>query len=230
MSPKMPKPVDCSRCIYKFNTNFSEESRTKLCQEYTKPAFNQQKEIVFQEERKRKHMGEGVDKEWSLAYYFQKAGKETRVCKKFFLKMLCIINTHKKNAFAHKSNITCNYDGVDKMGRKTPPNKMSPFFIAKTKKHIELFTAEESHCCRKSTVKKYLDSVLSIRKLYGLFVTKREEEKLENILNEDVYHPVFCTDQYHSSKGDDKAKLEEEYQQHLIRRNEVNLCKEEDKK
>ncbi|KAJ8887290.1 hypothetical protein PR048_013505 [Dryococelus australis] len=30
--------------------------------------------------------------------------------------------------------------------------------------------------------------------------------------------------------GEEKAQLEEEYQQHLIRRNEANLCKEEDKK
>lgn len=253
MSPKIPGPVDCSKCMYNCSTNFSEESRMELCQEYTKADFTQQKEILLSNvkrnhtERKRKRTGEGVDKEWSYSYYFKKDGKETRVCKKFFLKTLCISNGPLKNAFAHISDLTGNYVGTDKRGRKTPPNKTSPFFIEKIKKHIESFPTKESHYCRKSTGKKYLDSLLSIRKLYELFVTECEEESLENIPNEGVYRHIFCTEynldfhrpkkdqclicsRYESSKGEAKAQLVEEYQQHRIRRNDANLCKEEDKK
>jgi hypothetical protein len=73
---------------------------------------------------------------------------EIQVCKNFFLRTSCISNGPVNTALAEKSELTGGLIVNDKR-RKKPPNKTKPEMIDKIKSHIEKFSTQESHYCRK---------------------------------------------------------------------------------
>lgn len=110
----------------------------------------------------------------------------------------------------------------------------------------------ESNYCRKDTKKKYLDSLLSIGKMYKIVCKHFSKE--ENVPKENVYVKVFSTEYnlssiwkylsiFHCSKDicllclnfetandDDKKVLKVQYDENINRENEANNSEEEDKK
>jgi hypothetical protein len=107
--------------------------------------------------RKRERTGEGRGKNWSNSYFFIKNDVEIRVCKNVFLRTLCISNRPVNTTHAEKSELTGGFIGNDKRGEKTPPNKTKPEVTDNIKSHIEKFPTQESHYCRKTSNRKYLD-------------------------------------------------------------------------
>jgi hypothetical protein len=114
-----------------------------------------------------------------------------RVCKNFFLRTSCISNRPVNTALAEKSELTDGFIGNDRRGEETPPNKTKPEVNDKIKSHIEKFPTQESHYCRKTSNRNYLDPKLSIRKMYELFVG---HYKKTVIPSEKIYRKVFCTE------------------------------------
>ena len=66
--------------------------------------------------------------------------------------------------------------GHDGRGKKSSSNKTTDEQIAFVKAHIESFPRTESHYCRKETQRQYLDSTLSINKMYTLYGEKCKAE------------------------------------------------------
>lgn len=102
----------------------------------------------------------------------------------------------------------------------------------------------ESHYCRKDTKKRYLDSTLSVPKMYDLFKTKYFDEP--DVPKDNVYRHIFGTeynlDFFHPSKdkclicknyenavGLDKQQMEKSYSEHIKRKDEAYAAKQADK-
>lgn len=250
-SAKIPKPVDCTKCIYKCSSNFNDEFRSSVCSRYHNLSYERQKDMLLHlvnvcpVERKRKRKEMGHDKKISKKYFFEMDKEKIRVCKNFFLNTLSI--SHGLVDFAiHNSSSNCLFSQNDKRGRKTPPNKTTPDVVIKIKNHIEKFPVQESHYCRQTSKRKYLDETLSISKMYELFKTECIANNDDIIPSQFVYRNVFCNEynlsffkpkkdqcsictNYKKAVDVKKLALEEEYKEHQKLKIDSYNCKSEDK-
>lgn len=156
---------------------------------------------------------------------------------------MCISNGPINTAISgsHFGSFTDN----DKRGRKAPGNKTSESVVALVKTHIESFPVMESHYVRKSSKKLYLNSDLSIWKMYNLYRNHFcKEHNITEIVSEKTYRRIFCNNYNYSffqpkkdlcarcAKYDqaiNKNELEAEHSMHLMRKNQCNEAKENDK-
>lgn len=82
---------------------------------------------------------------------------------------------------------------VDKRGKKTGSQRISEENRNVIRKHIESFPTVQSHYCRKTTSRKYLEKHLSIRKMYELYKEKCLLEEKEPVKYW-LYDHIFCTE------------------------------------
>ncbi|CAG9831322.1 unnamed protein product [Diabrotica balteata] len=108
----------------------------------------------------------------------------------------------------------------DKRGRLASYNKTPDKLVQKVEKHIESFPTMESHYCRKSSNRLYLDPNLSISKMFKLYV---EQYKSREKAHMDQCEMTSC-DKYKT-----KTINKEDYKQHLQRRDEAVKAKKSDK-
>lgn len=179
---------------------------------------------------------------------FTENGKEVRVCKNFFLKTLAISHGPVDKALAGLNDVSGIFNSSDMRGRKEPGNKTAPELIAQVKSHIERFSTMGSHYCRKSTKRKYLDSKLSISKMYDLYFEKCGNNGNEKHVSQIIYRRIFCQnynlsffqpkkdqclicENFEKNKNDPHkaATLKAEYEAHIRRRDEANMAKAADK-
>lgn len=92
--------------------------------------------------------------------------------------------------------------------RKTQAtNKTLSDVISEIKSHIEKFPTIESHYCRASTKRKYLNPTLSITKTYELYLQdcKSRELDIKYFICLTVYRNIFCKNfnlDFYESKKD----------------------------
>ncbi|MEE6512551.1 hypothetical protein FKM82_019608 [Ascaphus truei] len=172
---KQPKSIDCRKCRFKCQRNFTEDERKKICELYWGiKDYQRQKEFILKyvkaSEPKRKTIAEGIkSRHESRAYYLQNAkGEIWRVCGKFFEKTLCISNGPVNLAMAKKNLLGC-FDGIDHRGKKPPGNKTKDRDLSLVQQHIESFPTVPGRYVQQSSSKMFLDGKLSIRKMYELY-------------------------------------------------------------
>lgn len=249
---KAPKHIDCSECKFKCTNYVSEVERQEICKSFWGFSdYNRQKDFIIkhvethQPKRRRIDVNSVKSRNVSKTYFLENSTGRQRVCAKFFEKTLCISNGPINTAISGSK--FGSFTGNDKRGRKVPGNKTSETGISLVKSHIDSFPVMESHYVRKSTKKLYLDSNLSIWKMYDLyrndFCPKRN---ITEIVSEKTYRRIFCNDynysffkpkkdlcatcaKYDQASNADKKDLEEEYTMHLMRKNQCNEAKENDK-
>ncbi|CAG9772257.1 unnamed protein product [Ceutorhynchus assimilis] len=231
---KTPKPIDCSKCRFKCMDKVSEDQRLIICKNFWSCDFNRRKDFILNNveskvpERRR-----------------AKSESRVRVCKSFFIKTLCISKEVIEHAFKNRGEGRL-FRGYDKRGKKEPHNKTKSEDIQKVKTHIESFPVMQSHYTRKSTKRLYLDSKLSIAKMHSLY--KEECEKDSSIpVSLITYRRILCNNynysfyvpkkdqcqicmQYKTCKELEKKKqLENNYQSHVLRKEDCNAAKIRDK-
>lgn len=86
------------------------------------------------------------------------------MCESFFKATLCISNGPINKAFALVDD-TGNFGGNDRRGKHEAYNKTDQDDEIYVKEHIESFPTVESHYCRKTSSKLYLQNDLSIAKM-----------------------------------------------------------------
>lgn len=83
----------------------------------------------------------------------------------------------------------------DRRGRKkgTKPKRITDQMIKMAKTHIESFPKVESHYCRESTSRFYLEAGLNIRAMYRLYVETMKEEKIpkNQLISASLYRKTF---------------------------------------
>ncbi|XP_060554953.1 uncharacterized protein LOC132715878 [Ruditapes philippinarum] len=128
----------------------------------------------------------------SRQYFFQMHGHKIQVCKQFYLDTLDISEAVAYSALSKK----CAYGGItskDQRGRhKNRPNKIPHDIVTDIKQHIASFPRVESHYCRKSSNKEYLEADLNLSKLYDLY---KERCCMNNYVPQSIhtYRHIFNT-------------------------------------
>lgn len=183
----------------------------------------------------------------SRYYYFNKDDRKIRVCELFFRNTLSISNGPINKAFSEVGT-SGSFEGQDRRGKHEPVNKTKEIDVEIVKEHIEAFPKMESHYCRKTSSKMYLDSNLSISKMYELYQEKcKNASKTPVSIN--VYRNIFCTQynlDFHKPKKDqclmcnkynrakaedasDLAVLQQKYDEHMFLKEQSRKAKEWDK-
>lgn len=245
--PKRPQAVNCEKCRFKCQTKFSDAAREAICLTYWKMSdFKRQKDFILTNiisimpERRRQRNGNKAPRTNSKQYYFEKDKNKLRICQAFFLKTLNISADVVKNAFQYKGP-SGTYTGEDKRGKSVSGNKTKPELVAAVKCHIESFPTVKSHYSRKTTKKRYLDSKLSIAKMYSLYKEKCEAENKETV-SFITFKRIFGT-HYNLSFFNPKKDLcqicekhktadcddSDVYESHVRRKKDCYLAKERDK-
>ncbi|KAI4455584.1 dna-directed rna polymerases i ii and iii subunit rpabc2 [Holotrichia oblita] len=242
---KTPKPARCDGCKFKCTTKFSDEERKSICNDYWKLDYCRQKDFILScivntpPKCHRIRTGTGVPKTSSRKYHLKRNSDCIQVCKAFFLGTLCISHGPVDNAIAGVNNNGL-FNAVDKRGRNTPSNKTPDQDIQRIKNHIESFPTMESHYCRKNTKRQYLDPSLSITKLYDLYVQQCVQSGIAPV-SQITYRRIFCKNYNLSffkpkkdqcevcNKFKNKSLSQEDYKQHLQRRDQANAAKANDK-
>ncbi|KAK6174152.1 hypothetical protein SNE40_017481 [Patella caerulea] len=236
---KTPKQVNCSNCRFKCNDNFSENKRHEICSNfYSLADVNRQKDFIcrrvkiYEVKRHRSRCGNDQKKNKSYAYYLTNLNKEHRVCKKFFLTTLGISQSYVIGAISN-INLLGNYSGDERIG-KPAQNKIDADRIQQIRDHINSFPTIELHYCRQHTKAKYLDSNLSISKMYSLCLTDYCASKGIEPVKQHKYREVFVTEfnlrffkpmkdqcsvcnAFYSAQGEDKESLRENWISHKER-------------
>ncbi|XP_072402172.1 uncharacterized protein [Diabrotica undecimpunctata] len=251
--PKAPQPISCQNsCRYKCNIKFNEEERKKICKEYwglqlfeRKMDFILQNVAVNSPKTRRPRNGENSKMRGNAkTYHFFKGNEKIRVCLTFFMKTLNINNGPIMTAFKNRNPLGV-FEGEDKRGKRPSANRTPDVDIARVKAHIESFPIMESHYCRKSTNRLYLDSRLSISKMYEPYSSFCLENNFKAVTMH-VYRKIFGTqynlsffkprkdqcqmcDRYTASDAEKRRDLEEDYRNHIMSKNDAAKAKEIDK-
>lgn len=249
--PKAPKPSDC-KCKNNCSQNFTEEDRINICKTYWGLAnYSRQKDFILMNVSanppQRVYVNAKRKRTVSRSYSFQLAERKIKVCEKFFKATLCISNGPIIKALTSVGSAG-NYEGDDRRGKHEPYNKTKQEDVDFVKQHIQAFPTMESHYCRKTSSKSYLDSTLTISKMYELYEeTCRTATKSPVSIN--VYRKIFCTEynlDFHKPKKDqcllchkynyakaqnlpDLAIWQEKYKEHMSLKEQSREDKERDK-
>ena len=257
---KQVLPVTC-KCTLKCSDVFSHEVRSSICAEYYALGdYCRQKDYILQrlvirpvQTRRVMSRGEGgseafsMNRQVSVAYHLEHAGSRHRVCQAFFLKTLCLSNRAVQTAI-HGRTDSGTFGHVDRRGRLPPVNKTNAARADAVREHIRSFPTVQSHYCRKDSQRQYLDSKLTINKMYDLYV-----ENCRNVFSENykpvsacVYRRIFNEEfnlSFYKPKKDqcgecskfelmtagDKEGYRIEIQEHLARNKEAQAAKANDK-
>lgn len=79
----------------------------------------------------------------------------------------------------------------DRRGKKTPANKTPATEVDRVKEHINSFPKMESHYCRKSSSRMYLDSHLNMTIMYEMYLEKCKAENVSKPVKKQIYINIF---------------------------------------
>lgn len=233
-------------CKLKCFNNFSDAERESIFNQFWSSSVNTTQKRQFVAscitiegiKRRRERTGQ-KQRHSSYHYTFLKHNQRTRVCKMFFLNTLHISQTFVETALSKRTS----EGGVvmdDFRGKHTPSNKINDDIRNEVRTHILKFPVQESHYRREKTSKKYLDSNLSINKMYELYVEECQEQKVpkDQVAKLWLYSDIFNTEFNYSFKkpvndtcdscdsfqvklrevscAEEKQQLRENYDKHLL--------------
>jgi len=262
VSAKSVKLVNC-KCRLKCNENFSDNSRSMINQEYYALGdYKRQKDFILQNIVVRKTKTRQVKyrtnadgsedltnaKHTSVAYYLPLEESKKRVCKNMFLKTLSISNRAVLTAIANKTEAGI-FAGSDGRGCQPSRNKTAVEVMNAVHEHISSFPKTESHYCRKDTNRQYLESGLTVKKMYSLYLDmcKKKYGEMHKPVSEAIYRRTFVEEYnlgfYHPKKdqcsectkfnlmsAEDKERNRNDIKQHKERNEEAQADKATDKR
>lgn len=155
---------------------------------------------------------------YSFFYFLQIKGEAIRVCKDFFLGTLNI--SQKPVYTAHLEVDEVKKDKRGKQGSRKLDDRKEEIID-----HIKKFPVVDSHYCRKITKRKYLDSNLSVAKMYRLYALWCQENA-KSPVKLSYYRYIFTNEfnyGFHMPKKDRCLKCEK----YRIKKEEKTLTLEE---
>ena len=199
---KSVQQCNCDKCRFKCTDSFPEEVRNKIFEDfYALADYSGQKDYivsnVVEMPIKTRTTSASKHREASRAFYLSYDGLRKRVCGNFFCKTLDLkLRSIQKYLTVHRGRLGL-ASLSDGRGRHVPRNKTEPWKLDLVRKHIESFPSVESHYCRASTVRRYLDSQLTIKKMYEAFCiffiqNLPKDKRGSKVPTETVYRNIFC--------------------------------------
>lgn len=241
------KPPPChNRSKHQCCSKIPETTRLKINTEFRNlKSVQQQREFFVKHVKKeapnRKTVPGESRKSYTKKYFLTVNFEQIKVCREFFLTTLGISEGIVRGAL-RKLSSTGILESEKRGGNKKP--EVTEEDSAIIKHHILSFPAVESHYCRKDSEFRYLDSNLTIRKMYRLYVNQCLEENKKNLKFES-YRKIFKTYKlkFHVPKKDscktcvvykektenEKVESRNEYEKHLNRKEAARTRRNEDK-
>lgn len=122
-------------------------------------------------------------------YYLHIHEKIVKVCKKMFLDTLDISDTVVATSL-NKMNCLGTSD-AEKRGNQSQRSNSKNTEKEEIRRHINSFPRVESHYARKDSTRQYLESSLSLLKMYDLYVKKPQNKGCKTPASETTYRNVF---------------------------------------
>lgn len=206
---------DCkSQCKFRCARQISNEERRSLFNSYYALSTNEKRLCILNSTERfltKRPRTENSRRTYTFTYSFLLRGSRIQVCKEFYLGTLNISQKPVYNVHKTK-NAETNVPAPDMRGksinslRKLPEEQRTNVM-----KHIKSFPTVESHYCRSSTTRQYLDSSLSVPKMYYLYKEECSRKKISPV-KLSMYRHIFVTQfnlGFHIPKSDkcDKCEL-----------------------
>ncbi|XP_060858846.1 GATA zinc finger domain-containing protein 4-like [Metopolophium dirhodum] len=199
---KKPKAIDCSHCKFKCSINFDESYRNEVCNKFWALDYNRQKDFILA------NVNIKSVKRHVPITNIRKAKENSKVYNK---------------AFEGLGTDTGLFMDHDKRGKAPSVNKSSDEIIANINSHIEKFPTVESHYCRSTSKRQYLDPNLSISKMYELYVKECNET------GQKQKDQCLTCEKYNKSAKPQSKDMVINYENHIRRRDESFAAKKLDK-
>lgn len=177
------RPKDCSNCIRKCNSSFSEEERITINENYWKiENINSKRHFLSSlidvfDKGSCRTKSDVSKRQKTRKFYMVKNGEQIQVCQGFFLATFCISNTVVENIIKKRNDY--NIVEEDRRGKHVPGIKRPDESRASVIEHISSFPRVPSHYRRKNTSKEYLPHDLNVSIMYELYVEKCKVEGIE---------------------------------------------------
>ncbi|KAK6182763.1 hypothetical protein SNE40_010374 [Patella caerulea] len=247
-TPRKVGETCAESCKLSCSSKFNADDRQIIFDAYWKTnSHERRRDFIVNHARKfakRRSLTNGApSRRANTVYYFLPCKSENvRVCKIFFLKTLDISDSTIRHNLEYFS---AGFAVVAKP--RKPVNKLPDADKQTVINHINSFPKIDSHYCRATTKRQYLDPTLSVNALYKLYITKCLEEKW-NPVKESMYRYIFNTEfnlgfhnpskdvcdtcsKYQLKKEGNVLSESDELQQiqHLKRKQQARTTKETDK-
>lgn len=239
-SSRKVKGVCTEKCKRKCTQKISAQKQGEIHEAFWKLGSRERRADYLthhvKKDKKRRETVSGTSRRLNSCFYFLPLEKNTTsVCKKFFLNTLAISPQMVTTAVDNAENGT-----TPQKSRRPAANKTKPRKIEEVRSHIKSFPKVESHYCRQHSKCEYLESSLSVQKMYKMYC-----EKVTNPVKLAIYRNIFNSEfnlRFHIPSKDrcdvcEMYKLiqhhteetEEEHAQHLRRKEDARQMKEADK-
>lgn len=215
---KIKELKDCvSKCRFKCGITISKTEREAQFVSYYKMKQNEKYHYLLRTtersltERPKDRNRESY-KKFSYKFFFYVGADKVQVCKKFFLGTLAISQKPVYHVHSNKDTLT-NMPKADCRGKNPKSRRaLSEEVRARVRDHIMSFPKVESHYCRATTNRQYLEPNLNLVKMYNMY-TAHCEENNENPVPLSMYRHIFVTQfnlDFHARKSD-RCDVCEEY-------------------
>ena len=190
---KVDRSKNCSQCLFKCTSNISPEEQDSLCTAFWRLGSEGQQHyykhtIVLSDANRDARTNYVGKKTVARSYYVSVEGKErTRVCKKFY---------ETSHAISH-SQINTFFKNIGPDGNpgsrptSTPANKTADDCRNLVREHINSIPRIESHYCRSTTKREYVEQSLNKAKLYRLYKEWVVSTRSATPVSEYVYGQIF---------------------------------------
>ncbi|XP_041982815.1 uncharacterized protein LOC121739498 isoform X3 [Aricia agestis] len=245
---KAVKPPCGDKCRLRCTENINEDQRLSIFTSFWKMGdLSRQRDYVYRcmEPFKPKYSlhNENSKRCLNIAYYFTVDSKKIRVCKRFYSATLDIGHSF-LTTVSKKADSTGVISG-DLRGKHAINGRRLPEAVKDgVRDHINSYPKKESHYCRASTSKTYLDGDLNLCMMYRQYKDWCvHNDKL--LATQGTYENIFRTEfnisfykpkkdmcslclSYTNANGEDKLNIEDAYLTHLREKELCRLDKEAD--
>lgn len=244
-----PCKVSCRRC----KNRLSEEERVEIHRRFWElPNIDRKRDYISRcvscQAPKTCSTIPGRARNTSRIYSFQVKDELRRVCKTMFLHTLGVVDSWVETSLIKCAKGSCS---PDKRGRQVHnrPKRWQQSVIDGVKEHILTFPKVHSHYCREDSNREYLETGLSIAKMFRAYTmwVKSEKPNEKRIANLRLYRKIFntkfnlgfflprkdqcelCNRWKKASDNQERLQIVREYGAHLRNKKAVNKLKNDDK-
>lgn len=205
------------KCKFKCGVTISQVEREALFKAYYKMNQNEKYHYILNTTSKNpterpKNKNQESFKKFSFKYFFNVGTNRIQVCKLFYLGTLHISQKPVYNVHKNK-DVSTNTPKSDGRGKSAKSLRSLNEDVKNTvRDHIKSFPTVESHYCRATTNRTYLESNLNLVKMYKLYKEMCDEQHKESV-KLSMYRHIFVSEfnlDFHIRKSD-RCDLCEEY-------------------
>lgn len=186
------------KCKFKCGITISQTEREALFKAYYKMNQNEKSHFILNTISKNpterpKNKNQESYKKFSFKYFFNVGTNRVQVCKKFYLGTINISQKPVYNVHKNKDSLT-NTPKLDGRGKRAKSLRNLSEDVKNTvRTHIKSFPVVESHYCRATTNRTYLESNLNLVKMYKLYKEMCHEQNEEPV-KLSMYMHIFVSE------------------------------------